>query len=263
LDLGRYPKPSYRNTTRTERDEAPIKTDNLYGSRIITPVFMRILVVEDEKKIAQLVRKGLRENGFVVDILHNGDDAFEAILSTPFDAVVMDVMLPGRDGLSILSQARQRGCRVPIVLLTARGQVNEKVEGLNLGADDYMAKPFSVDELAARLRALIRRGSGESLNLFRVEDLVLDNSKRTVRRRERKIELTSREFSLLEYMMRSPGRVFTRTQICEHVWDYQFDPGTNLVDVYIQRLRRKIDDAEEVKLIQTVRGTGYRIGYEE
>jgi DNA-binding response OmpR family regulator len=224
---------------------------------------MRILVVEDEKKIAQLVRKGLRENGFNVDVLGNGDEAMEAILSTPFDAVVLDIMIPGRDGLSIMRQAREKGCRVPILLLTARGSVNERIEGLNLGADDYMSKPFSVDELAARLRALVRRGTGESLNLYRVDDLILDTAKRTVRRRDRKIELTTREFALLEYMMRSPGRVFTRTQICEHVWDYQFDPGTNLVDVYIQRLRRKIDDAEPSKLIQTVRGTGYRIGAEE
>lgn len=224
---------------------------------------MRILVVEDEKKIAQLIRKGLRENGFAVDVLGHGDDAMEAILTTPFDAVVLDIMIPGRDGLSIIRQAREKGCRVPILLLTARGSVNERIEGLNLGADDYMSKPFSVDELAARLRALLRRGTGESLNLYRVNDLVLDTAKRTVRRRERKIDLTSREFSLLEYLMRSPGRVFTRTQICEHVWDYQFDPGTNLVDVYIQRLRRKIDDDETVKLIQTVRGAGYRIGAEE
>jgi DNA-binding response OmpR family regulator len=224
---------------------------------------MRILVVEDEKKIAQLVRKGLRENGFIVDVLGNGDEAMEAILSTPFDAVVLDIMIPGRDGLSIMRQAREKGCRVPILLLTARGSVNERIEGLNLGADDYMSKPFSVDELAARLRALVRRGTGESLNLYRVDDLILDTAKRTVRRRDRKIELTTREFALLEYMMRSPGRVFTRTHICEHVWDYQFDPGTNLVDVYIQRLRRKIDDAEPSKLIQTVRGTGYRIGAEE
>lgn len=223
---------------------------------------MRVLVVEDEKRLAQLIRKGLRENGFVVDVLHRGDEALQAILSTPFDAVVLDIMLPGRDGLSVLRQVRDKGGRVPLLLLTARGEVNERIEGLNLGADDYIAKPFSVDELAARLRALIRRGTGENLTLYRIHDLILDAAKRTVRRGERKIELTSREFSLLEYLMRSPGRVFTRTQICEHVWDYQFDPGTNLIDVYIQRLRRKIDDGETSKLIQTVRGTGYRLGEE-
>ncbi|MDZ4788895.1 MAG: response regulator transcription factor [Blastochloris sp.] len=223
------------------------------------PCPMRILVVEDEKRLAQLIRKGLRENGFVVDVLHNGDEALQAILSTPFDAVVLDVMLPGRDGLSILRQARDKGNRVPLIFLTARSGINECVEGLNLGADDYMTKPFSVDELAARIRALIRRGSGESLNLYKIEDLVLDTAKRTVCRGNRKIELTTREFSLLEYLVRSPGRVFTRTQICEHVWDYQFDPGTNLIDVYIQRLRRKIDDGESLQLIQTVRGIGYRM----
>jgi len=224
---------------------------------------MRILVVEDEKRLAQLIQKGLREEGFVVDVLHQGDEALEAILHTPFDAVVLDIMLPGRDGLSVLKLAREKGSRVPLLLLTARGEINERVEGLNLGADDYMAKPFSVDELAARLRALIRRGSGKSLNLFKVQDLLLDTAKRTLKRRERKIDLTTREFSLLEYLMRSPGRVFTRTQICEHVWNYNFDPGTNLVDVYIQRLRRKIDDDENTKLIQTIRGTGYKIGRDE
>jgi two-component system, OmpR family, response regulator len=221
---------------------------------------MRILVVEDEKKIATFVQRGLKECGFVVDVVRNGDEALEVILAHSFDAVVLDVMLPGRDGLSILRVLRERGNSVPVLLLTARGEIAEKVEGLNLGADDYLAKPFSIDELVARVRALIRRNSGESLLRYRVDDLVLDLATRVVRRGSRRIDLTTREFSVLECLMRAPGRVLTRTQLCQHVWEYHFDPESNLVDVYIQRLRRKVDDGERVKLIQTVRGTGYRIG---
>src|ERR1700751_2365741 len=221
---------------------------------------MRILVVEDEKKIATFVQRGLKECGFVVDVVCNGDEALEVILAHYFDAVVLDVMLPGRDGLSILRVLRERGNSVPVLLLTARGEIAEKVEGLNLGADDYLAKPFSIDELVARVRALIRRTSGESLLRYRVDDPVLDLATRVVRRGSRRIDLTTREFSVLECLMRAPGRVLTRTQLCQHVWEYHFDPESNLVDVYIQRLRRKVDDGERVKLIQTVRGTGYRIG---
>jgi DNA-binding response OmpR family regulator len=221
---------------------------------------MRILVVEDEKKIATFVQRGLKECGFVVDVVCNGDEALEVILAHYFDAVVLDVMLPGRDGLSILRVLRERGNSVPVLVLTARGGIAEKVEGLNLGADDYLAKPFSIDELVARVRALIRRNSGESLLRYRVDDLVLDLASRVVRRGSRRIDLTTREFSVLECLMRAPGRVLTRTQLCQHVWEYHFDPESNLVDVYIQRLRRKVDDGERVKLIQTVRGTGYRIG---
>ena len=220
---------------------------------------MRILVVEDEKKIASFVQRGLKECGFVVDVVHRGDEALEIILDNHFDAVVLDIMLPGRDGLSILRILRQRGISVPILILTARDEVSEKVEGLDLGADDYLAKPFSIDELTARVRALTRRNSGENLVRYRVQDLILDLATRVARRGARRIDLTTREFSLLECLMRAPGRVFTRTQLCQHVWEYHFDPESNLVDVYIQRLRRKIDDGETMKLIQTVRGAGYRI----
>jgi DNA-binding response OmpR family regulator len=221
---------------------------------------MRILVVEDERKIAKFVQRGLKEYGFVVDVVSDGDEALEIILNHSFDAVVLDIMLPGRDGLSILRTLRERRNHVPVLILTARGETSEKVEGLNLGADDYLAKPFSIDELAARVRALIRRNSGESLLRYRVDDLTLDLATRLVRRGTRRIDLTAREFSVLECLMRAPGRVLTRTQLCQHVWEYHFDPESNLVDVYIQRLRRKVDDGEPVKLIQTVRGTGYRIG---
>jgi DNA-binding response OmpR family regulator len=221
---------------------------------------MRILVVEDERKIATFVQRGLKECGFAVDVVSNGDEALDVILHHYFDAVVLDIMLPGRDGLSILRLLRERGNSVPVLILTARGQIAEKVEGLNRGADDYLAKPFSIDELAARVRALIRRNSGESLLRYRVDDLMLDLATRVVRRGSRRIDLTAREFSVLECLMRAPGRVLTRTQLCQHVWEYHFDPESNLVDVYIQRLRRKVDDGEPIKLIQTVRGTGYRIG---
>jgi DNA-binding response OmpR family regulator len=221
---------------------------------------MRILVVEDERKIASFVQKGLKEFGFAVDVVARGDEALEVILESRFDAIVLDVMLPGRDGLSILRALRERSNAVPVLILTARGEISEKVEGLDQGADDYMAKPFAIEELAARLRALIRRQTGETLVRYRIQDLTLDVATRIAHRDHRRIELTGREFSLLECLMRAPGRIFTRTQLCQHVWEYQFDAGTNLVDVYIQRLRRKVDDGEPVKLIRTVRGVGYRVG---
>jgi DNA-binding response OmpR family regulator len=221
---------------------------------------MKMLVVEDDQKIARFVQKGLKEFGFAVDVIGRGDEALEIILDNPFDAIVLDIMLPGRDGLSILRALRERSNAIPVLILTARGEICEKVAGLDLGADDYLAKPFAIEELAARLRALIRRQTGENLVRYRIQDLTLDVATRIARRGNRRIDLTRREFSLLECLMRAPGRVFTRTQLCQHVWEYQFDAGTNLVEVYIQRLRRKIDDSEPTKLIQTVRGTGYRIG---
>jgi two-component system, OmpR family, response regulator len=196
----------------------------------------------------------------VVDVVHRGDEALEIIPDQHFDAVVLDIMLPGRDGLSILRTLRERANSVPVVMLSARRETLDKIEGLNLGADDYLAKPFSIEELVARLRALIRRNSGERVIRYRVHDLTLDLATRAVRRGDRRIELTTREFSLLECLMRSPGRTFTRTELCQDVWEYHFDTETNLVDVYIQRLRRKVDDGEATKLIQTMRGVGYRIG---
>jgi DNA-binding response OmpR family regulator len=221
---------------------------------------MRILVVEDERKIANFIQKGLKEFGFAVENVGRGDEALEIILDNPFAAVVLDIMLPGRDGLSVLRALRERSNAVPVLILTARGQISEKVEGLDLGADDYLSKPFAIEELAARLRALIRRRTGEDLVRYRAQDLTLDLARRIAQRGNRRIDLTRREFALLECLMRAPGRVFTRTQLCQHVWEYQFDAGTNLVEVYIQRLRRKVDQGEPVKLIQTVRGFGYRIG---
>ena len=195
--------------------------------------------------------------GFTVDISGDGEDGFERATKTPYDAIVIDIMLPKRDGLSVLKMLRTRKMTAPVMIITARGDVNERVEGLNLGADDYMAKPFSMDEVVARIRALVRRVTGETITLYKVGDLMMNLVTREVSRGSRRINLTVREFRLLEHLMRLPGQVVTRTQLIERVWEYHFDPGTNLVDVDIQRLRRKIDDGEDVKLIQTVRGVGY------
>ncbi len=201
----------------------------------------------------------MEAEGFVIDVCDNGDDAYAIISTQSFDAVILDIMLPGRDGLSILRSMRKDSNRVPVIIITARGEVSERIEGLNLGADDYIAKPFYIDELTARLRSVWRRASGNGLSLLSVEDISLNLMTREVKRGDTEIFLSAREFALLEFLMRSPGRVLTRIQICEHVWDYHFDPQTNLVDVYIQRLRRKIDDGFEQNLIQTVRGVGYCI----
>jgi len=220
---------------------------------------MKLLVIEDELKIANLLEKGFREQGHEVDVSLAGDDGLARASNNPYDAILIDIMLPGRDGLSVLKCLRERKVTTPVMILTARGAVSERVEGLNLGADDYMAKPFSMDEVVARVRALVRRVTGESISLYKVGDLQMNLVKREVVRGNRKIDLTSREFRLLEHLMRSPGQVVTRTQLIERVWEYHFDPGTNLVDVYIQRLRRKIDDGADVRLIQTVRGVGYCI----
>ena len=218
---------------------------------------MRVLVVEDEKKTASFIRKALQAEGHAVDVLGNGSDALGAVANTPFDVVVLDVMLPGRDGLSIVRQMREKRISTPVLLLTARGEVSEKVEGLNAGADDYMAKPFALEELVARVRALGRRSSDTKSLTLRVADLTLDTATRRVKRGEKSIELTPREYLLLEFLMRCTGRICGRMAIVDKVWDYDFDPGTNLVDVYIMRLREKIDADFESKLLHTVRGVGY------
>src|SRR6266853_361783 len=218
---------------------------------------MRVLVVEDEKKTAAFVRKALQAEGFAVDVCHNGEEAWSAAHVTPFDAIVLDIMLPGRDGLSVLRQLREHKNNTPVLLLSARGQVNERVEGLNAGADDYLAKPFALAELIARVRSLGRRGGEPKSVILRVADLSLDTTTRQAQRGGTTFELTTREYRLLEFLMRSPGRICGRMAILEKVWDYDFDPGTNLVDVYIKRLREKIDANFEKKLLHTVRGVGY------
>lgn len=218
---------------------------------------MRILVVEDEKKTATFVRKALQAEGFAVDVCGNGEDALAAATTTDFNGIVLDIMLPGRDGLSVLRLLRERKVITPVLLLSARGEVNERVEGLNLGADDYLPKPFVIAELVARVRALGRRGAETKVNVLQVADLTLDTISHRAQRGGKTFELTAREFRLLEFLMRSAGRICGRMSIIEQVWDYDFDPGTNLVDVYIKRLREKIDDGFEPKLLQTVRGIGY------
>ena len=218
---------------------------------------MRVLVVEDEKKTASFIRKALQAEGFAADVCHNGDDAWAAVRATPFDAIVLDIMLPGRDGLSLLRQLRERQNATPVLLLSARGEVNERVEGLNAGADDDLPKPFVIAELIARVRALGRRGSETKSPVLRVADLTLDTVTREARRGGAAIELTTREYRLLEFLMRSPGRICGRMAILEKVWDYDFDPGSNLVDVNVMRLREKIDAGFEPKLLHTVRGIGY------
>lgn len=220
---------------------------------------MKVLIVEDEKKIASLLRKGLEAQGFVTELAHNGTDGFDLAVSRPYDAIILDIMLPGRDGLSILRGLRDRKIATPVLLLTARSELNERLEGLNLGGDDYLTKPFHIEELIARLHAIARRASGAAQSILSVADLSVNLLTREVKRADRKIDLTSREFLLLEHLARAPGRVLTRVEICERVWDYNFDPGTNLVDVYIQRLRKKVDGDSPVKLIETVRGVGYRM----
>lgn len=216
-----------------------------------------MLVVEDEKKTASFIRKALQAEGFATDVCHNGNEALSAPVATPYDAIVLDIMLPGRDGLSLLRHWREHRNSTPVLLLSARGEVNERVEGLNLGADDYLPKPFELAELVARVRALVRRGSENKAVVLRVADLTLDTVSHEAKRGNTKIELTSREYRLLEYLMRSAGRLCARMMILEKVWDYDFDPGTNLVDVYIKRLREKIDAGFEPKLLHTARGTGY------
>lgn len=220
---------------------------------------MKILVIEDEKKIASFLRKGLEAQGFVVDVSHHGDEGFTLATTQAYDAAILDIMLPGRDGLSIVRNLRERKVALPVILLTARSELNERLEGLNLGADDYLTKPFHIEELIARLHAIMRRATGATQSILAVADLTMNLLTREVSRAGQRIELTAREFSLLEHLLRSPGRVLTRVEIVERVWAYHFDPGTNLVDVYVQRIRKKVDGEFPEKLIETIRGVGYRI----
>jgi DNA-binding response OmpR family regulator len=219
---------------------------------------MHILFVEDEAKIANFVRAGLKEQGFVVDYCDNGDEGYTRALDNEYDAIVLDIMVPGKDGLSILKNLRRQGQNVPVILLTARNELDDRIEGLNLGADDYLAKPFFVEELVARIHAVVRRTAGDRQNLVCVGPIKLDRITREVTCNQHIVELTTREFNLLEYLMRSPGRVFTRTQILEHIWGYDFNPNTNVVDVCVQRIRKKIDSIGGAGWIESIRGVGYR-----
>jgi DNA-binding response OmpR family regulator len=200
----------------------------------------------------------LKEQGFVVDYCDNGDEGYTRALDNEYDAIVLDIMVPGKDGLSILKNLRRKGQNVPVILLTARNELDDRLEGLNLGADDYLAKPFFVEELVARIHAVVRRSAGDRQNLVCVGPIKLDRITREVTCNQHIVELTTREFNLLEYLMRSPGRVFTRTQILEHIWGYDFNPNTNVVDVCVQRIRKKIDSIGGEGWIESIRGVGYR-----
>jgi DNA-binding response OmpR family regulator len=220
---------------------------------------MKVLVIEDDAKILSFVRKGLQERGFTVETSSDGDEGYALCTTSAADAVVLDIMMPGRDGLSILRALREQKNNVPVILLTARSGLQERIEGLDLGADDYLTKPFFVEELVARIHAVVRRASGEQLTVRQAAGLVINLVTRDVWRGDVAIELTAREFALIELLTRAPGRVFTRTQLLEHVWGYGFDPQTNVVDVSVRRLRAKIDAGDGSSLIETVRGVGYRL----
>ena len=220
---------------------------------------MRVLVVEDHQEMARLIEQHLREEGFSVEVASTGEDAVSFATEYELDAVVLDVLLPGIDGFETCRRIREAGAWAPILMLTARDAVEDRVRGLDVGADDYLTKPFSFAELLARLRALIRRGAPERPATLWVGDLSLDPSTHEVHRRGRPIELTAKEFALLEYLMRHPGEALTRTQLREHVWDFAYDGDSNVIDVFVRQLRDKVDRPFGASSIETVRGVGYRI----
>jgi len=219
---------------------------------------MRILVVEDDRKVATFIRHGLEEEGYAVDVLHDGGEAGDQALCVDYDAAILDLMLPGRSGLQVLRDLRARKAQLPVLVLTARDSLDERVAGLDAGADDYMVKPFALAEVSARLRALLRRGQPREVRL-RVADLELDPIKRIVTRGSRRIELRPKEYALLEFLMRHSDRPVTRSLLIEHIWDIHFDSISNVVEVHINALRNKIDRGERVPLIHTVRGVGYML----
>ncbi|MCK5236809.1 MAG: response regulator transcription factor [Deltaproteobacteria bacterium] len=217
---------------------------------------MRILVVEDEKKVSRFIKKGLEQEGYAVDVAYDGMEGQQLIETHEYDCIILDIMLPKKSGIELLKDIKDRPGEPIVLLLTARDTVEDRVEGLNLGADDYLTKPFAFEELLARIRALLRRGSVTGAEL-KFADLSLDTQKRKAKRGDKEIELTLKEYSLLEYLLRNPDRVLSRTLIAEHVWDQSFDSETNVVDVYINHLRSKLDKGFTKKLIHTVRGVGY------
>jgi two-component system copper resistance phosphate regulon response regulator CusR len=223
---------------------------------------MRILVIEDERKVAEFVGRGLRDQRFAVDVSNDGQTGWEMASSCQYDLVVLDLMLPGLSGLEVLKRIRRAGSQTPVLVLTARAGTAEKVENFEAGADDYLTKPFAFDELLVRVKALLRRGSPDRASILRIADLEIDRQKQQARRAGKRIELTPKEYSLLEYLAANQGRVLSRTMIIEHVWDESFQGLTNIVDVYVRHLRSKVDDPNPKKLIRTVRGVGYSISEE-
>ncbi|HEY1792134.1 MAG TPA: response regulator transcription factor [Opitutaceae bacterium] len=224
---------------------------------------MRILVIEDEKKVAEMVSRGLRAERHAVDVAADGADAWDMVRAADYDLVVLDLGLPGMDGSELLRRIRSRNSHVPILVLTARDAMATKVESFEAGADDYLTKPFAFAELAVRIKALLRRGGADRGNVAKVADLEIDRLRQQVTRAGRRIDLTSKEYALLDYLASHPGRVLSRTMIVEHVWDQSFEGLTNIVDVYVRHLRAKVDDPFDLKLIRTVRGAGYRITDED
>ncbi len=218
---------------------------------------MRILVIEDETKVGCFIRRALEEESYAVDLCEDGAKGLEMALHTNYDLLIVDLMLPSLSGMDILKGVRQARIQTPILILTAQSQVDQRVKGLDAGADDYLTKPFAIDELLARIRALLRRGSTESPGVLQIDDLALNPATREVTRGGQRIDLTLKEYALLEYLMRNAGRIVSKTMIMEHVWDYNFDPQTNVVEVRISRLRDKIDKGYVKKLIHTIRGAGY------
>jgi DNA-binding response OmpR family regulator len=220
---------------------------------------MRVLVVEDEAKIARFIDKGLKEEGYAVDLARNGEEALLFARAAPYDLIILDLLLPKLDGISVCRQIRDLDLSVAILILTARDSIEDRVKGLDAGADDYLVKPFAFAELLARMRALLRRPRVSTDNTLQVGDLVMDLVKHKVERGGVQIDITQKEYALLEYMMRNQGQALTRTQMTQHVWNYDYYVGSNVVDVYIRYLRKKIDEGCETKLIRTVRGVGYTI----
>lgn len=221
---------------------------------------MRVLLVEDEARMASFIARGLREQSYAVDIATNGDDALYQVAINSYDAIILDVMIPGKDGFEVCRELRDAGARVPVLMLTARDALEDRIAGLDTGADDYLTKPFAFGEVLARLRALLRRGADLKQEKIEIADLALDTRSRIVTRGGRRIELTTKEYALLEYLARERGRVVGRAEIAEHVWDESFDPFSNLIEVYVNRLRRKIDEGRTPPLIHTRRGAGYMLG---
>ncbi|MEJ5286953.1 MAG: Two-component transcriptional response regulator, LuxR family [Candidatus Kapaibacterium sp.] len=221
---------------------------------------MRILVVEDEKKLANFIKHGLEEEKYIVEVANDGKKGLELAMNNHYDAILLDVMLPGIDGFTIVRELRNAGISVPIMMLTARGATEDRVLGLDLGADDYLPKPFSFEELTARLRSILRRSGPEKSTKLQCGDLILDTVTHFAYRGGKEIELTTKEYALLEYLMRNKNRIVSRSSILQHVWKHSFDPESNIIDVYIKRLREKIEtDPNAPQLIQSIRGVGYRI----
>ena len=218
---------------------------------------MRILIAEDQKDLNRIITKRLSAEGYYVDSCFDGEEALSYIEMAEYDGIILDIMMPKRDGLSVLHSLREKGVGTPVLFLTARDAVEDRVLGLDSGADDYLVKPFAFDELIARIRAMTRKSAGNSSNIFSVADLVMDTASHTVTRGGREIALSAKEFSLLEYLLRNKGHVLSRTMIENNLWNFDYSGGTNAVDVYIRYLRKKVDDGFEPKLIHTVRGCGY------